>query len=119
MLIFNFFLNVLVSLQKFIVFVFSELQSLIEVSFELLLESIHLVLLPLDEFGLGGNNFLVSFLHVLLSFSDFELLTHHLDLMGLSILLLLSEAVLDFLLIQKLRAEFESERQFLLEIVAV
>ena len=102
LLIFNFFLNVLVPLEQLIVFIFSELQSLIEVAFQLLLEGIHLVLLSLDELGFGGDDLLVSFLHVLFSFFNFEFLTHHLYLMCLSIFLLLSEPFLDSLLVQKL-----------------
>ena len=91
-------------------FVLSELQPLIEIAFQLFLECIHLILLLLDQLGFGSNDFLMSFLHILLSFSDLKLLAYHLNLMGLGVFLLLSEAFLNFLLVQQLRREFESKR---------
>lgn len=100
LLVLNFLFNVLVPLKKFIVLVFSQLQPLIKVSLQFLLERIHFILLLLNKLGLGSNDLLVSLLHVLLPLFKLKLLTHHLDLMGLGILLLLSEALLDLLLIQ-------------------
>lgn len=100
-------------------FVLSELQPLIEIALKLFLECIHLILLLLDQLGFGCNDFLMSLLHVFLSFSDLKLLTHHLNLMGLGVFLLLSEAFLNFLLVEELRREFESKRQFFLENLAV
>ena len=83
-------------------FILSELQPLIEISLQLLLECIHLVLLLLDELGFRCDDFLMSFLHVLFSFSDLEFLTHHLNLMSFRVFLLLSEAFLNFLLVEEL-----------------
>jgi hypothetical protein len=85
LLVFDFLLHVLVSLEKFVVFGLSKLQSLVEVGLKLFLESIHLVLLFLDELGLVSDDLLLSLLHVLFSLQDFELLSLLLDLMGLSI----------------------------------
>ena len=101
LLIFNLLLHVLVSLEELIMLIFSQLQSLIQVALQLLLKSVHLILLLLDEFGFGGNDLLVSLLHVLFSLSDFQILAHHLNLMGLSVLLLLGETLLNSLLIQQ------------------
>lgn len=100
-------------------FIFSKLQSLVEVAFELLLESIHFILLLLDELGLGGDYLLVPLLHIFFSFLDLKFLTHHLDLMSFSVLLLLSKALLDLLLVQKLRAEFKSKWQLFLQQLSV
>ena len=100
-------------------FVFSQLQSLVKVALQLLFKSVHFVLLLRDELGLGGDDFLVPLLHVLFSLLDLKFLTHHLHLMGLSVLLLLSETFLNFLLVQKLGGEFESQGQFLLKHLAI
>ena len=107
LLIFDFLLDILVPLEKLIVFIFSQLQPLIEIALQLLLERIHLILLFLNEFGLSCDDLLVSLLHVFLSFSDLEVLAHHLHLMGFGVLLLLCETFLDFLLVQKFATEFE------------
>ena len=119
LLIFNFLLDVLVSLEQLIMLVLSKLQPLVEVSLQLLLKSIHLVLLFLNKFGLGGNDLLMPILHVFFSLSDFKLLAHHLDLMRLSILLLLGEPLLDSLLIEELGTILEGERQLLLKNLSV
>ena len=85
LLVLDFLLHILVPLQKFVVFSLSELKSLVQVSLQLLLESIHLILLLLDELGLGSNDLLGAFLHVLLSFFVLEFLAPYLNLMGLLI----------------------------------
>ena len=85
LLILNLFFHILVSLEEFIVLGLTELQSLIEVALKLLFKGIHLVLLLLNQLGLGGNDLFVSLLHVFFSFLYFELLACSLDLMCLSI----------------------------------
>lgn len=87
LLVLDFLLHVLISLKKLVVLGLSQLQSFVQVSLELLLEGIHLILLLLNEFGLRSDDLLLSFLHVLLSFLDFELLCLLLNLMcfGISI----------------------------------
>lgn len=87
----------------------TELQSLIEVALKLLFKGIHLVLLLLNQLGLGGDDLFVSQLHVFFSFFYFELLACSLDLMCLSILFLFGEIRLDLLLIQKFGAKFECQ----------
>lgn len=87
----------------------TELQSLIEVALKLLFKSIHLVLLLLNQLGLGGDDLFVSQLHVFFSFFYFELLACSLDLMCLSILFLFGEIRLDLLLIQKFGGKFECQ----------
>ena len=119
LLVFNFFLHILVSLEKLIVFILSELQSLVKVALELLLECIHLILLLLNEFGLSCDDLLVSILHVFLSFDELKALAHHLHLMGFGILFLLSESLLDRLLVQKFRTKFEGQRQLFFKGLAV
>jgi hypothetical protein len=119
LLVLDFLLHVLVALQKLVVLSLSQLEALVKVGFKLLFERVHLVLLSLDEFSLGSNDFLMSFLHVLLTLFSLKFLASDLNLMGLLILLLLGEVVLDLLLVKELSTVLESERQFLLEIVAV
>ena len=119
LLVLNFLLDILVSLKEFVVFSFSELQPLIEITLELLLESVHLVLLLLDELGLCSDDLLVPLFHVLLSFLDLHLLAPNLDLMGLSVFLLLSKGGLDLLLIEEVTAELEGQRELLLEHLSV
>ena len=69
LLVFNLLFDILVSLKKFVVLSFSKLQSFIEVCLKFLLQSIHLILLLLNKFSFGSDDFLMSFLHVLFSFS--------------------------------------------------
>ena len=90
LLVFNFLFNVLISLQQFIVFLFSDLQSSIQIALELLFQGVHFILLLLNEFGLGGDDFLMSFSHVFFSFLNFQLLANDLNLMSFGIFLLLS-----------------------------
>ena len=89
-------------------FSFSKLQTLVEVGLQLFLESVHFILLSLNQLGLSGNYFLVTILHVLFSFLSFKILASNLDLMSfliskgqfyIHLLLLLSERFLDLLLI--------------------
>jgi len=96
-----------------------ELESLVQVGLELLLESVHLVLLLLDELGLSRDDLLVSVLHVLLALVDLHLLASHLDLVGFGILGLLCETGLDSLLVEELSAELESKWQLLLQLLSV
>jgi hypothetical protein len=72
-------------LQKFVMFGFSELKSLVEIGLKLLLQSIHFILLLLNQFGFSCNDLLRSFLHVLFSLFCLELLASNLDLMSLLI----------------------------------
>lgn len=70
---------------------FSKLQPLIEVGLELLFESIHFILLLLDQFGFGSNDLLLSFLHVLFSFFPLQFLAPNLNLVRVLISMNLSE----------------------------
>ena len=85
LLVLNLLLDVLVALKQLVVLGLSELKPLIQVGLELLLERIHLVLLPLDELGLGGNDLLVAALHIRLALNGLQFLAGHLDLMCLLI----------------------------------
>ncbi len=78
-----------------IVFIFSLLESLIHVSFNLLSECIHLILLFLNKFSFSSDDFLVSLLKIFLSFIFFHLLCLNLHLMSISILLLSGQLLLD------------------------
>ena len=100
--ILDFFLDVLVSLQQLVVFSLSQLQTLVQVGLQFFLQGVHLVLLLLDQFGLGSDDLLVALLHVLLPLSDFKFLGLLLYLMGFGVLLLLGQASLDFLKVQEL-----------------
>lgn len=89
---------------------FSELQPLVQVSFQLLLECIHLLLLILDQLGLSGDDLLVAVLHVGFTLLRLHLLAANLNLVRFLILLLFSKVLLDSLLVQKSGAKFESQR---------
>jgi hypothetical protein len=102
LLIFDFLLDILVSLEELVVLRLSQLQALVEVGLELLLECIHFVLLLLDELGLGSDDFLVTLLHVLLSLIDLEVLAFALDLVCLGVALLSGEVTLDLLGVEEL-----------------
>mmetsp|Transcript_13827 Transcript_13827/g.23587 ORF Transcript_13827/g.23587 Transcript_13827/m.23587 type:complete len:223 (+) Transcript_13827:20-688(+) len=119
LLVLDLLLHVLVSLEQLVVLSLPELESLVEVGLELLLESVHLVLLLLDELGLSRDDLLVSVLHVLLALVDLHLLASHLDLVGFGILGLLSETGLDSLLVEELSAELKGEGQLLLQLLPV
>jgi hypothetical protein len=119
LLVLYFLFDVLVSLEKLVVFDLTQLQSFIEVSFQFFLESVHLVLLLLDELGLGSDDLLMSLLHVLFSLNRLQLLALLLDIMSILILLLLREICLDLLLIQEHGAEFECERKLFLESLSI
>ena len=82
LLVFDLLLDVLVSLKEFVVLGLTKLQSFVQVSLELLLEGVHLVLLLLNQLGLGGNDLLMSFLEVSLPFLGLKLLASNLDLVG-------------------------------------
>lgn len=97
LLVVNFLLDVLISLKEFVVLGLSKLQSLVQVGLELLLEGVHLVLLLLNELGLGSNDLLLSFLHVLLSFLNLKFGCLLLNLMGFGIFLLFGKTGLDSL----------------------
>ena len=83
LLVLNLLLHVLVSLQELVVLGLSQLESLVQVRLELLLESVHLVLLLLDELGLGSDNLLVAILHVSLALLSLQLLAADLNLVSL------------------------------------
>ena len=83
LLVLYFLFDVLVSLEKLVVFDLTQLQSFIEFFFQFFLESVHLVLLLLDELGLGSDDLLMSLLHVLFSLNRFQLLKFLLDIMSI------------------------------------
>ena len=67
LLVFDFLLDVLVSLEQFVVLGLPQLESLVQVGLQFLLEGVHFVLLLLNKLGLRGNNFLLSLFHVFLT----------------------------------------------------
>jgi len=85
LLILDFLLDVLVSLKQLVVLCLSELQSLIQIGLKLLLQGVHFILLFLDEFGLGIDDLLLPFLHILLSLLTLQLLAPNLNLVCLLI----------------------------------
>jgi len=89
----------------------SKLQPLVEVGLELLFKSIHFILLLLDQFGLRGNDLLLSLLHVLFSLVGLQFLAPNLDLVCVLILFLFRQILLNLLQVQELGAELESQRQ--------
>lgn len=85
LLVFDLLLDILVSLEELVVFGLTKLQSLVQVGLEFLLESVHLIIVLLDKFGLGSNDLFVAILQVSLPFLSLELLASNLDLVGLLI----------------------------------
>lgn len=85
LLVLNLLLDILISLEQFVMLSLSKLQSFVKVSLKLLLKCIHFVLLLLNELSFTRNDFLLSILHVLLSFLDLEFLSLLLDLMCLCV----------------------------------
>ena len=80
LLVFNFFLYVLISLQQLVVLGLSELQSLVKIGLKLFLEGIHFVLLLIDKLGFGGDDLLGSLIHVLFTLLRLQLHANLLDL---------------------------------------
>lgn len=83
LLVLNLLLHVLVSLQELVVLSLSELQSLVEVGLELLLQSVHLVLLLLDKLSLSSDDLFVAILHVSLTLLSLQFLAADLNLVSL------------------------------------
>ena len=83
LLVLDLLLDVLVSLQELVVLGLSQLQPLVQVRLQLLLQSVHLVLLLLDQLGLGSNNLLVAILHVSLALLGLQFLAADLNLVSL------------------------------------
>jgi hypothetical protein len=81
------------------VFGLPQLKSLVQISLQLLLQSIHLICLFLHQLSFTREDLLLSIPHVLLSLLLLLLLTNYLDLMRLGILSLFCQVLLNFLLI--------------------
>jgi len=88
LLFFDLFLNILVSLKKFVVFSFPQLKSLVKICLKLLFKGIHLILLLLDQFWLSSNDLLMSLIHVFVSLFSLHLPTSDLDFMSFLIFFL-------------------------------
>jgi len=100
LLIFNLLLNVLVSLKELVVLCLSKLQSLVKVGFQLLFQSIHFVLLLLDELSFGSNDLLAALLKVAFTLYTLKLLAADLGLVSILILFLFSLSILDSLQVE-------------------
>jgi len=66
-------------------FSFSQLESFIKICFQFLFESIHFILLFLNQLSFSRNYLFVSFFHILFSLVNFQFLTSYLDLMSISV----------------------------------
>jgi len=115
LLVLDLFLRVFVSLQNLVVLLLAFLKELVHLIFELLSKSIHLVLLLLHEFSLCGENLLVSHLHMATALFFFDFVGTLLNLMGLLVIFLLSQVLLNLTHVEKLCRLFEFKRQGLLE----
>lgn len=78
------------------------LESFVHASLDLLPERVHLVGLSLDQSGLCRDNLFVTLLHIAVALLLFHLLSLNLNLMGLSVLLLAGELLLDLLEVEEL-----------------
>ena len=88
LLVLNFLLHILVSLQQFVVLCLTQLQPLVQVRLQFLFQSVHFILLFLDQLGFGSDDLLRSLLHVLFTLLGLQLLALDLDLVRLLISLL-------------------------------
>lgn len=97
----------------------SHLQSLVQVGLELLLECVHLILLFGDQFSLGSDDLLLSFMHVLFTFQLLHLLALHLHFVGLLVIFLLGQGSLHLLLVEQFAAVFKIQRQLFFEHLSI
>ncbi len=72
-----------------------QLEALVHPGLQLLFESVHLVILLLHEFCLRGEDLLVSRLQIVRSLLFLQLVGPHLDLVGVLVILLLSQVGLN------------------------
>ena len=82
LLVLELLLDVLVALEELVVLVVPDLQLFRHDGLLLLAGGVHLVLLLLDQLGLGSHDFLVARLHVLLVLVLLQLLAPDLHFMG-------------------------------------
>lgn len=119
LLVFNGSLGVFITLENLVVFDFSQFQAFVHAAFELLTEGVHLCLLLLHQFGFGCENLLVAVLEVLLLLHVFHLVSAQLNLVGILIVLLLGEGLLDASEVKELGGVLEDHGQVLLEVLSV
>jgi hypothetical protein len=100
--VFNLLLYVLVALQDFVVFDLTKLKALIHAVLKLLFQSVHLILLSVHQVSLRCKDLLVAVDVELAAFLLFKNLGSLLHLVGLFVILLLSQTLLDLDQIQKL-----------------
>jgi hypothetical protein len=101
LLVLNFLLHVLVTLQNLVVFHFAELETLVHASLQFLLERVHFVALLAHQVCLTCQNLLVHVHHELLTFLFFQILGARLHDVGLLVILLLSEVGLHLSEVEK------------------
>lgn len=119
LLVFELLLRVLVPLQDLIVLLLAELEALVHLTFQLLAERVHFVLLFLHQLGFHGEDFLVTDLHVRLSLTLLEFVGPLLHLVRLLIVLLLGQVGLNLAQVEQLGRELESQRKSLFQVLAV
>lgn len=102
LLIFQLLLRVLISLQKFVVLHLTQFQLLVHPALKLLAQRVHFILLFLHQFRFSCQNLLMSLIHVLLSLLLLDLIGFLLHLMGLLVIFLLGQVLLDLAQIEKL-----------------
>ena len=119
MLVFDGSLGVFVALENLVVFDFSQFQAFVHAAFELLSEGVHLSLLLLHQLGFGCEDLLVAVLKVLLLLDFLHLVSAELNLVGILIVLLLREGLLDASQVEQLCRVLENHGQILLEVLSI
>lgn len=98
---------------------FSEFQTFVHASFELLTEGIHFGLLLLHELCFRCQDLLVAVFEVLDLLSFLHLVGAELDLVGILIVLLLREGLLDASEVEELSRVLEGHGEVLFEVLSV
>jgi len=119
LLVLNGPLGVFIALKNLVVFNFPQFQAFVHASFELLTEGIHLNLLLLHQLGFGSEDLLVAGLEVLALLDLLHLVSAELNLVGILIVLLLGEGLLDGSEVEELCGVLEDHGQILLEVLSV
>ena len=100
LLVLELLLSILVALQDLIVLDLTELQALIHLTFELLTECAHLVLLLLHKLSFSSEDLFMAVFHIHLTLPLFHLIGALLHLMSFLIVLLLGQIGLDLAEVQ-------------------
>lgn len=119
LLILDFFLHILVSLQDLVVFELTEFVTFFHTTVQFLAQRIHFLLLLANQISLSSLNLLFDILSILSTFIVLNSIGMLLDLVSFSIILLFGHVFLLLPQIQKLGAAFEHGHQLGLHLLSL